>query len=206
MEKKLINYETLLEITNGISASNDPQEIMLLTVKSVKTALKVKGCTIFMFNRRTEELEVAASTGLSRDYLEKGPVSSLKSIAQSLKEGPVAISDILDDPRLQYPEAAQKEGIGAILSVPIQIHSRIIGAFRVYTDQKYDFSMEEVNFVQAVAQIAGLAVDLCRMNRGYKSSIKILKTLRDPKALRTKRRTPYEGVPTYADYIEGFID
>ena len=199
MDKQLINYATMVEITNGISASNDPQEIMLLTVKSVKSALEVKGCTIFMFDRKTEELEVAASTGLSREYLEKGPVSSLKSIAQSLEEGPVAITDIMDDPRLQYPEAAQKEGIGSILSVPIQIHSRIIGALRVYTEEKHDFSMEEVNFVQAVAQIAGLAIDLCRLNKGYKSSIEILKTLRDPKTLRSKRRTPYEGVPAYAE-------
>ncbi len=199
MDKQLINYQTMLEITNGISASNDPEEIMLLTVKSVRSALEVKGCTIFMFNRKTEELEVAASTGLSREYLEKGPVSSLKSIAQSLEEGPVAITDIMDDPRLQYPKAAQKEGIGAILSVPIQIHSRIIGALRVYTEERYEFAMEEVNFVHAVAQIAGLAIDLCRLNKGYKSSIEILKTLRDPKTLRSKRRTPYEGVPTYAD-------
>lgn len=199
MDKQLINYQTMLEITNGISASNDPEEIMLLTVKSVTSALDVKGSTIFMFNRKTEELEVAASTGLSREYLEKGPVSSLKSIAQSLEAGPVAITDIMDDPRLQYPEAAQKEGIGSILSVPIQIHSRIIGALRVYTEQTYEFSLEEVNFVHAVAQIAGLAIDLCRLNKGYKSSIEILKTLRDPKTLRSKRRTPYEGVPAYAE-------
>lgn len=199
MEKKLINYGTLVEITNGISASNDPEEIMLQTVESVKSAMRVKGCTLFLINRKTNELEVAASSGLSREYLEKGPVSSLKSIAQSLEEGPVAISEIMDDPRLQYPEAAQKEGIGSILSVPIQIHSRIIGALRVYTAEKWDFSMDEVNFVQAVAQIAGLAIDLCRLNQGYKSSIEILKTLRDPKTLRSKRRTPYEGVPAYAD-------
>lgn len=199
MEKKLINYGTLVEITNGISASNDPEEIMLLTVESIKSAMQIKGCTLFLINRKTNELEVAASSGLSREYLEKGPVSSLKSIAQSLEEGPVAITEIMDDPRLQYPEAAQKEGIGSILSVPIQIHSRIIGALRVYTVEKWDFSMDEVNFVQAVAQIAGLAIDLCRLNQGYKSSIEILKTLRDPKTLRSKRRTPYEGVPAYAD-------
>lgn len=199
MDKQLITYETLVEITNGISASNDPQEILLLTVKSVKSAMKVKGCTIFMFNRKSEELEVAASTGLSREYLEKGPVSSLKSIARSLEEGPVAITDILDDPRLQYPEEAQKEGIASILSVPIQIHGRIVGALRLYTSERCEFSLEEVNFVQAVAQISGLAMDLCRMNKGYKSSIEILKTLRDPKALKSKRRTPYEGVPSYAD-------
>ena len=199
MEKKLINYETLLKITNGISASNDPEEIMVLTVESVKTAMNIKGCTLFLINRKTNDLDVAASSGLSDEYLQKGPVSALKSIAQSLEEGPVAITEIMDDPRLQYPEAARKEGIASILSVPIQIHSRVIGALRVYTAEKSDFSLDEVNFVQAVAQIAGLAIDLTRLNKGYKSSIEILKTLRDPRLLRSKRRTPYEGVPEYSD-------
>ncbi|MGD8834355.1 MAG: GAF domain-containing protein [Desulfobacteraceae bacterium] len=199
MEKKLINYETLLKITNGISASNDPEEIMVLTVESVKSAMNIKGCTLFLINRKTNDLDIAASSGLSDEYLQKGPVSALKSIAQSLEEGPVAITEIMDDPRLQYPEAAQKEGIGSILSVPIQIHSRVIGALRVYTAEKTDFALDEVNFVQAVAQIAGLAIDLTRLNKGYKSSIEILKTLRDPRVLRSKRRTPYEGVPEYSD-------
>jgi GAF domain-containing protein len=199
MEKKLINYETLLKITNGISASNDPEEIMVLTVESVKSAMNIKGCTLFLINRKTNDLDIAASSGLSDEYLQKGPVSALKSIAQSLEEGPVAITEIMDDPRLQYPEEAQKEGIGSILSVPIQIHSRVIGALRVYTAEKTDFALDEVNFVQAVAQIAGLAIDLTRLNKGYKSSIEILKTLRDPRVLRSKRRTPYEGVPEYSD-------
>lgn len=199
MEKKLINYETLLKITNGISASNDPEEIMVLTVESIKTAMNIKGCTLFLINRKTNDLDVAASSGLSDEYLQKGPVSALKSIAQSLEEGPVAITEIMDDPRLQYPEAARKEGIASILSVPIQIHSRVIGALRVYTAEKSDFSLDEVNFVQAVAQIAGLAIDLTRLNKGYKSSIEILKTLRDPRLLRSKRRTPYEGVPEYSE-------
>lgn len=199
MEKKLINYETLLKITNGISASNDPEEIMVLTVESIKTAMNIKGCTLFLINRKTNDLDIAASSGLSDEYLQKGPVSALKSIAQSLEEGPVAITEIMDDPRLQYPEAARKEGIASILSVPIQIHSRVIGALRVYTAEKSDFSLDEVNFVQAVAQIAGLAIDLTRLNKGYKSSIEILKTLRDPRLLRSKRRTPYEGVPEYSD-------
>ncbi len=198
MQKKLINYETLLKITNGISASREPEEIVMLTVESVKSAMQVKGCTLFLINRKTDELKVAASAGLSKEYLEKGPVSSLKSIAQSLEEGPVAITEVMDDPRLQYPKAAQKEGIASILSVPIIIHSNIMGALRIYTAEKSEFSMDEVNFVQAVAQIAGMAIDLCRLNKGLKSSIEVLKTLRDPKTLRSKRRTPYEGVPSYA--------
>jgi len=40
MKKRLINYETLLKITSAISATRDPEEVVVLTVESVKTALK----------------------------------------------------------------------------------------------------------------------------------------------------------------------
>jgi hypothetical protein len=52
-----------------------------------------------------------------------------------------------------------------------------------------------VNFVQAVAQVVGMALEMCRINKGLKDSIDILKTMRDPKTLKSKKRTPYEGVP-----------
>jgi GAF domain-containing protein len=38
-----------------------------------------------------------------------------------------AVYDVSDDPRIQYPEAARKEGIASILSVPITVGDNIIG-------------------------------------------------------------------------------
>jgi len=185
MKKQLINYETLIKITGAVSATKDPEEVVLLAAESVKSALDVKGCTLFLVDRQTDELEIAASYGLSQNYLDKGPISSLRSIAESLKEGPVAIHDVGDDPRIQYPEEAKKEGIVSILSVPITVHNNVIGALRVYTDEPWEFTLEDVNFVHSVAQIVGMAIDLCRLNKGYKSSIEILKTMRDPKFLKS---------------------
>ncbi|MFO8048440.1 MAG: GAF domain-containing protein [Desulfosudaceae bacterium] len=195
MKKQLFNYDTLLKVTNAISHSREPEEVVLMTVESIKTALDVKGCTLFLINRNTNELEVAASHGLSREYLDKGPLSALKSIADSLEEGPIAISDVSDDPRLQYPEAARTEGIASLLSVPVVTGTRVIGALRIYTAEPWDFTLEDVNFIQAMANITGMAVGMARHLRGMKESIEILKTLRDPKTLKSTRRTPYEGVP-----------
>lgn len=195
MKKQVVNYETLLKITNSISHSRDPEEVVLLTAESVAHALDVKGCTVFLINRNTSELEIAASFGLSREYLDKGPVSAMHSIAESLKEGPVAIADVSDDPRIQYPEAAQKEGIVSILSVPMITGGKIIGALRVYTAEPADFEMEDVNFVQAVANMTGMAIDMARLYKGLKDSIEILKTMRDPRSMKSRKRTPYEGVP-----------
>jgi GAF domain-containing protein len=195
MQKQLINYETLLKVTKVISHSRNPEEVVLITVESIKTALDVKGCSVFLINRKTDELEVAASYGLSDEYINKGPVSALRSIALSLEEGPVAIYDVSDDPRIQYPDAAKKEGLASILSVPIMVSGRLIGALRIYTSEHWEFTLEDVNFVQAMAQIAGMSIEMARQYKGLKDSIEILKTMRDPKTLQYRRRTPYESVP-----------
>jgi len=195
MEKKLINYETLLRITKAISHSKDPEEVALMTTESIKTALGAKGCALFLINRKNNELQLATSYGLSDEYINKGPVSALRSIAQSLEEGPVAIYDVMDDPRIQYPNEARKEGIASLLSVPIVVGGNLIGAMRVYTSEPWEFTLEDVNFVQSLAQVAGMALSMARHTKGLKSSIDILKTMREVQTHKTTRRTPYEGVP-----------
>ncbi len=195
MKKQLINYATMIRISKGISHSRDPEEVVLITVEGIKTALDAKGCALFLVNRKTHELEMAASYGLSDRYINKGPLSALQSIAQSLEDGPVAIFDVSDDPRIQYPEEAKEEGIASILSLPIIIRGKLAGALRVYTSEPWEFTLDDVNFVQALAQIAGMAIEMSRLYQGQKEAIDILKSMRDAKALRSKKRTPFEGVP-----------
>ena len=195
MENHTMHYETLIRVTGAISESKDPEEVALMTAESVKTAFKAKGCSIFMINRETEELELAASRGLSEEYLKKGPVNYLKSLKEIQESGPVAIYDVQDDPRIQYPEAAEKEGIASILGVPVVVRGKTIGSLRLYTDTPWEFSMMDINLVQAIAQICGMAMDMCRLQKGYKTSIEILKQMREPGAVGSSRWTPYEGVP-----------
>ena len=68
MEKPIINYESLIRITKAISTLRDPEEIVLITVEGVTNALKVKGCTLFLFSRRSDELKLTGSFGLSDEY------------------------------------------------------------------------------------------------------------------------------------------
>jgi predicted Fe-Mo cluster-binding NifX family protein len=196
MERPTINYETLVRITKAISTIQDPEEIVLITVEGVTHALNVKGCALFLFSEKSNELRLAGYYGLSDEYVDKGPISAIRSIASSLQDRqPVAIFDVSDDPRIQYPEAAIKEGIASILSAPIIIGDQLVGCMRVYTAEPWEFTLTDVNFVQAVAQVVGMAMEMCRVNKGLKESIEILEMMQDPKSLINKRRTPYEGVP-----------
>ncbi len=113
----------------------------------------------------------------------------MRSITQSLEEGPVAIYDVTDDPRIQYADAAKAEGIASILSVPIVAAGRPIGSLRVYTSEPWEFTLEDVNFVQAMANMTGMAIEMAKHYKGMKDSIEILKTLRDPKTFKSRQRT-----------------
>ena len=52
MKKQLLNYETLLKVAKAISHSREPEEVVLMTVESITTALEAKGCTVFLINRK----------------------------------------------------------------------------------------------------------------------------------------------------------
>ena len=183
MRNLTLNYETLIKITRSLSRSKDPEKIIQETVESIKSALGIKGCALLLINQQSNELEVAASTGLSTEYLNKGTVSALSSIADSLKDGPVAVYDVGDDPRIQYPGAAKKEGIASILSVPIFVGDAAIGAIRVYTAEKWEFTLDDVNFVQALAQIAGILIEMSRLHKGQNEYIDVLTTSCESPAL-----------------------
>ena len=179
MKKALVNYDTLVQITKNISMSKDPEAMVFEIVKNVRKSLDMKGCALFLINTDNNELEMVASAGLSAGYLNKGPVSALKSIAGSLRDGPVAITDIADDPRIQYSEEAQKEGIASILSVPIFVKGDVIGAMRVYSEETWEITLEDVTFVQALAQIGGLLIDMYRLYEGQNEVIDILTKMRE---------------------------
>jgi len=178
MEQHALHYDTIIRLTEAISHCRDPEEVALITAESVKTAFNAKGCSVFLVDRATSELGLVASFGLSDEYLNKGPIHFMQSIKEAKDAVPIAIYDVMDDPRIEYPEEAAKEGIASLLGVPIISHGKIIGALRIYTAEPWEFSTSDITLFQAVAMICGMAMEMCRMHKGYKTSIEILKNMR----------------------------
>ena len=190
MENHTIYYDTITRLTTAISQCKDPEEVALITAESVKTAFRVKGCSIFLVDRETRELGLVASYGLSDEYLKKGPIHFMQTIKEAKDAVPIAIYDVMDDPRIEYPKEAKKEGISSLLGVPIISHDKIIGALRVYTEKPWEFSLTDITLIQAVASICGMAMDMCRLYKGYKTSIEILKNMRGKDTYGSTTRTP----------------
>jgi len=199
MEAHTMHYETITRLTAAISHCKDPEEVALITAESVKTAFKAKGCSVFLVDRTNRELGLVASSGLSTDYLNKGPIHFMQTIREAKDAVPIAIYDVQDDPRIEYPLEAKKEGISSLLGVPIISHNKIIGALRIYTANPWEISQSDITLAQAIALICGMAMEMCRMHKGYKTSIEILKNMRAKDAYSTNKWTPHEGVPQSVD-------
>jgi signal transduction protein with GAF and PtsI domain len=126
-------------------------------------ALGIKGATIFIVNTELEELEILASSGLSMNYINKGPVLVDKSIKLAANREPVIISDVAKSDRLQYPENAREEGIKAIVSFPINLRGKIIGALRLYHSEIWEISPKEAALVQVLSGNIGIALMYFRL-------------------------------------------
>ena len=151
-------FRALHDITRAILSTLDSRKVMQLIVERVTTLMSAKAAALRLINESTNELELLAATGLSKQFLNKGTPHADKSIQETLKGIPVLINDTTSDPRLEYPTQTVAEGIASILSLPIVAQRREIGVLRVYSAHKRAYSQEDVTFLSAVAEIAGIVI------------------------------------------------
>ncbi len=164
MEIQEIKYFKMFrDVCKVVNSTLDLEKVLKLITENVVSTLNIKACTIFLLDRARQRLEVSASYGLNEAYLKKGPLDADKSIADTLNGKSILIDDATNDPRIQYPEAAKREGIASILSVPIPVKGKIIGVLRIYTSRLRQFSDDESEFISGLAEMGGIAIDNARM-------------------------------------------
>jgi signal transduction protein with GAF and PtsI domain len=151
-------FRILRDVTTAILSSLHSREIVDMILEKVMEIMQVRGCSLRLINETTRELDLMAHRGLSEAFLGKGPVSADRSLGEGLQGHPVFIADVAHDPRVQYPLELTKEGIASILSLPITAQSRVIGVLRLYGGEGREYGQDEVAFLLALAEIAGIVI------------------------------------------------
>jgi len=173
-QRQIAYFRVFHEVSSAILSVLDSKEVLGLIVERIVTALNIKAASLRLINEKTNDLELAASHLLSKRYLEKGMPQVDKSIPDVLEGRPVLIIDAQNDPRIQYPKEKVDEGIASILSIPVQIHGKVIGMLRLYTSSPRSFTEEEIEFVSALGEMAGLAIINAQMFEKEKEKLSVL--------------------------------
>jgi signal transduction protein with GAF and PtsI domain len=175
--KERMYLRSFQEISKVLGSTLAVDEILDQIVRQIAVAMNLKGATIRLVHPKTNTLELAAAYGLSEQYLKKGQVDMDRSIAEALSGRPVAIYDATTDPRLQYPEQAKEEGIATMVVVPMVSQGKVIGVMRIVTGEPREFTMEEVDFACAVADLGAQAISNAKMYESRTKELNFLKGL-----------------------------
>lgn len=161
------NYLNVLQdISKAISSTLSVRDVTDLIVMKIAAALNADGATIRLLDHSRRSLELVASFGLSERYLNKGPVDAEKSVADALKGIPVAIYDVVKDPRIVYKREASEEGIRSMLVIPMTFRGKVIGVLRVLTKEYREFNGDEIEFATALAEQAAIVTEYAKALSG----------------------------------------
>jgi transcriptional regulator with GAF, ATPase, and Fis domain len=163
--------QTLIEVSRSISSTLSLNEVLAKIAEHGARALGFKAASIRLLDEERKILEVKATYGLSEEYLTKGPIEIEKSPidVECMKGCAVTVADVSKDGRLQYPEEIIREGIRAILSVPLDIRGATIGVIRVYASYPHFFTPSEIDFLSALGSSGAIAIENARLFEHVKS-------------------------------------
>jgi bifunctional protein TilS/HprT len=147
------------QIAKAVNSLLPLKNVLNSAAKSTAKALKAAGCSIMLLNPQREHLDIIAAYGLSDMYLRKGALKASKSLPEVLDGKIVAIFDVIQDKRAQYPEAAEMERISSVLAAPIPQKGEVIGEIRIYTREPRQFSQADKDFLATVADIVAVTLE-----------------------------------------------
>jgi GAF domain-containing protein len=176
MEAERDFFRALYEALEKIVGSLDHEEVMQSVVEATVRTMGVKACSLRIVDRRRRKLILGSSTGLSAGYIRKGPVLIEASALdrEALDGKTLYVENAQSDPRWQYPEKAQQEGICSVLVAPLTAEGKVAGVLRIYTDQVRTFDEEEMRFLEAMARLSALALENARLHQTLRSDFEML--------------------------------
>lgn len=164
LDRAYRDMEALYELGQAANATLDVDKVLALIAENGARLMGLRACAIGLLDESGEQIDTAATFGLSQEYLEKGPVQVAHSemLAQALAGHAVRIHTVTPDSPLQYPDPIAREGLRSILCVALQIKGRPIGVVRVYSEREREFTDADVTFLRNLANLAAVAIESAR--------------------------------------------
>ncbi len=155
--KERYYYKAVRRAGAAVNSGLELKPLLATIVRGTARAMNA-GASLVLLDATRKKLIHSASWGLPQSYLRKGIMDADRSLTEVPTGHPVAILDVAQDSRVQYPDLALKAGIVSMLGVPLTIGATVAGTMRVYTRQPVEFSNQDINFVTTMANLAAVAI------------------------------------------------
>lgn len=165
-ESHLLNRVAELDgLHRIISAANSTLDLdasLQTVVETIAHVVGVEVCSVYLYDKHRDELVLRATRGLNQGavgqvvtHLGKGVTGWAARVGR-----PVAVRDVVSDPRYTVEPQLGDEPFHSMLAVPIVLFSaerfqfsadKLQGVVNIQTKVPRDFTQEEINFVEVAA-------------------------------------------------------
>ncbi len=148
------SLETILDITNAITATLDPDEVLSIIVKRVARVMSADRCSIVLVSKDRNKGYILAAHDNPDVHDKKVDLDKYPEITEAIdKKHSIVLEDMLNHPLM----SKVKESITglkemSLLIVPIVIEDVVLGTLFLRTKRKESgFTKKEIEFCQVVA-------------------------------------------------------
>lgn len=158
-------FESLASVGQAINSTLNLGDALQAITREACVLMKAKMSSLVLLDETGEWLDLRASHGAGEDYLRKPRLSAEESLLGVVvrRKKPLQVENVQTSNRYQNVEVARREGIVALLSVPLLYGGRAIGTLNVYTGAPYSFSNEEIRILSALAELSAIAIEKARL-------------------------------------------
>ena len=162
---KVTLFESLASVSQTINSTLNLDDALSVITREACILMRAKVCSLMLLDETRRWLDLRASHGAGKSYLNNPPLSvedSLLGIVVRRKK-PLQVENVQISSRYQRVEVARQEGLVALLSVPLIFAGQATGTLSVYTGLPYSFSNEEVRILSALAELSAIAIEKARL-------------------------------------------
>jgi signal transduction histidine kinase/DNA-binding response OmpR family regulator len=159
--RQLGRVEALRDISVAAALSLNLSRVLKILLEKIASILPYSALAIRLLDKASGELRPVTSWNVADEdwKVAKGKPErpGLSGIVFETRR-PLAIRRFLSDPRTRRPEIFRKQGLISYLGLPMIANGEAVGVLSIYTKFEHEFPDEEVRFLSALANQAGMAI------------------------------------------------
>ncbi|MCB8988741.1 MAG: GAF domain-containing protein [Ardenticatenaceae bacterium] len=163
--RQIEELHALAQISELVTSPQYLDDILDVVTEMAAQAMGAAVCSIFLLDESGEMLLLRSAKRTSSSYRPRPPLRLGEGvIGQVVLTGKLAyIPDVRVDERYLGAELAREEGLVSLLSVPLSVRERNIGALNCYTNEVVHFTDEQMRLFGTLANQTALAIENARL-------------------------------------------
>jgi len=154
-------FESLISVSRTINSATSLDDVLKVITREACALMQAKVCSLRMLDESRAWLDLRACHGASAAYLQEPRLSVADSLLGVVvrRAKPLQAENVQISSRYQNVEMAEREGLVALLSVPLSFAGKALGTLNVYKDHPHRFSNEEIQILGALGELSALAIE-----------------------------------------------